>query len=84
VQIQSAAGKAVQFTELPGFADGAAYTTGTVSLSGQSIGVSGFYFLKGVNFVGFRDPCVRPRGTDGGGLAGGGNGDPGQAAITGR
>jgi len=54
-QIQSAAGKAVQFTELPGFADGAAYTTGTVSLSGQSIGASGFYFLKGVNFVGFSD-----------------------------
>ena len=54
-QIQSAAGKGIQFTELPSFADGAAYTTGSYTISGQKFNVAAFYALKGTIFFGFSD-----------------------------
>jgi hypothetical protein len=54
-EIQSAAGKGIQFTELPSFADGAAYTTGSYTISGQKFNVAAFYALKGTIFFGFSD-----------------------------
>lgn len=54
-QIEAAAGKGVQFTELPNFADGAAYTTGSYSISGQKFNIAAFYALKGTIFFGFSD-----------------------------
>ncbi len=50
-----AAGPNINFIELPTFGDGAAYTSGSLSIQGQSLSISGFYFLKGTNFVGFSD-----------------------------
>ena len=54
-QIEAAAGKGIQFTELPTFADGAAYTTGSYTISGQKFNVAAFYALKGTIFFGFSD-----------------------------
>jgi hypothetical protein len=54
-QIQSAAGKGIQFTELPTFADGAAYTTGSYAISGHTFNVAAFYALEGTVFFGFSD-----------------------------
>ena len=54
-QIQSAAGKGIQFTELPTFADGAAYTTGSYAISGHNFNIAAFYALKGTVFFGFSD-----------------------------
>ncbi len=53
--IQQQAGSNVKFTELPNFADGAAYITGNVSISGQTIGAGAIYALKGTVFFGFSD-----------------------------
>ena len=53
--IQQQAGSDVKFTELPNFADGAAYITGNVSISGQTIGAGAIYALKGTVFFGFSD-----------------------------
>jgi len=54
-QIQSEAGKGIQFTELPTFADGAASTTGSYTVSGQTFNIAAFYALKGTIFFGFSD-----------------------------
>jgi hypothetical protein len=54
-QLLAAAGKGIQFTELPNFADGAAYTTGSYTISGQKFNVAAFYALKGTVFFGFSD-----------------------------
>jgi hypothetical protein len=54
-QIQSEAGKGVQVTEVPNFADGAAYTAGSYTISGQTFNIAAFYALKGTIFFGFSD-----------------------------
>lgn len=53
--IAKQAGGAITFTELPTFADGAAYVSGNISVSGQSFGAGAFYALKGTVFFGFSD-----------------------------
>ena len=53
--IAAQAGGALSFTELPGFADGAAYVVGSVTVAGQTISGSAFYALKGTVFFGFSD-----------------------------
>jgi hypothetical protein len=47
--------KGLKFTELPSLADGAAYFSGSVTISGQSIGAGAIYVLKGTIFFGFSD-----------------------------
>ena len=53
--IQKLAAKGVKFTQLPDFADGAAYVVGSASISGQTINMGAFYALKGTIFFGFSD-----------------------------
>jgi hypothetical protein len=56
--IAQQAGGALAFTELPTFADGAAYVSGTISISGQDFSGGAFYALKGTVFFGFSDLAV--------------------------
>jgi hypothetical protein len=49
------AGKGIAFTELPNFADGAAYLVGSFTVSGQTLNGSAIYVLKGTVFFGFSD-----------------------------
>jgi hypothetical protein len=49
------ASKGIQFTELPNFADGAAYYVGGGTISGQTINIGAMYVLKGTVFFGFSD-----------------------------
>jgi hypothetical protein len=49
------AGNGVSFTEIPGFADGAAYMVGSVTVAGKTIKGSAIYVLKGTIFFGFSD-----------------------------
>ena len=53
--INQQAGGGLSFTELPTFADGAAYVLGSVTISGQTFNGSAFYALKGTVFFGFSD-----------------------------
>jgi hypothetical protein len=53
--IQQQAGSAAVFTELPNFADGAAYIVGSFTVSGQTYNGSAIYALKGTIFFGFSD-----------------------------
>jgi hypothetical protein len=53
--INQQAGGALKFIELPGFADGAAYVIGSLTISGQTFNGSAFYALKGTTFFGFSD-----------------------------
>jgi len=61
--IQKAAGKGIQFIELPTLADGAAYFVGSVSVSGVKINASAIYVLKGTVFFGFSDEALGPTPT---------------------
>ncbi len=56
--IQQQAGKAIPFIELPTFADGAAYVSGTITVSGQSFSAGAIYALKGTIFFGFSDVAL--------------------------
>ena len=53
--IQQEAGQTIQWTELPSLGDGAAYTTGSYTISGQTFNGSAIYDLKGLDFYGFSD-----------------------------
>jgi hypothetical protein len=53
--IEKQANNIAKFTELPSFADGAAYYTGSFSISGVRINAGAFYALKGLVFFGFSD-----------------------------
>ena len=54
-EIVQQAGKGVSFTEIPGFADGAAYMVGSVTVGGKTIKGSAIYVLKGTIFFGFSE-----------------------------
>jgi hypothetical protein len=54
-ELQKAAAKGIKFTELPAFADGAAYFTGSVTISGHQLNAAAIYVLKGTVFFGFSD-----------------------------
>jgi hypothetical protein len=53
--LQQQANNAIQFTTLPTFADGAAYVSESVTVSGQTYNIAAFYALKGTVFFGFSD-----------------------------
>jgi len=57
-QIQKLATKGLLFTELPNFADGAAYFVGGITVSGQTINASAIYVLQGTIFFGFSDEAL--------------------------
>ena len=54
-EIGKQAGDVITFTELPNFADGAAYVVKSMTISGQQFSGSAFYALKGTVFFGFSD-----------------------------
>jgi hypothetical protein len=56
--ITKLAGSGVQFTEVPNLADGAAYLTGSFTISGQTLNGSAIYVLKGTTFFGFSDEAL--------------------------
>jgi len=56
--LQQQAGNAIQFTELPNLADGAAYAVGSFTVAGQTYNGSAIYVLKGTIFFGFSDVAV--------------------------
>ena len=53
--ILAQAGNGLKFTELPNFADGAAYVIGSITVQGQTFNGSAIYVLKGTIFFGFSD-----------------------------
>jgi hypothetical protein len=53
--ILAQAGNGLTFTELPNFADGAAYVIGSITVQGQTFNGSAIYVLKGTIFFGFSD-----------------------------
>jgi hypothetical protein len=53
--ILAQAGNGLKFTELPTFADGAAYIVGSITVGGQTYNGSAIYALKGTIFFGFSD-----------------------------
>ncbi len=56
--LNSALGKGVKVTQLPGLADSAAVLSATESAGGVTIGASGMYLLKGTNFLAFSDVAL--------------------------
>jgi hypothetical protein len=57
-ELQKAAAKGVMFTQLPNFADGAAYYVGSITFSGHTLNASAIYVLKGTVFFGFSDEAL--------------------------
>jgi len=79
--IQQEAGQTIQWTELPSLGDGAAYTTGSYTISGQTFNGSAIYGLKGLDFYGFSDLALGLVDPDGRGPPGGGSNDPRPPAV---
>lgn len=53
--LQQQANHAIDFIELPSFADGAVYVSDTFMVSGQMLDIGALYALKGTVFFGFSD-----------------------------
>jgi hypothetical protein len=57
-QLKAQAPKGVTYTLLPNLADGGAMISDTISMSGQSVGASAIYVLKGATFFGFSNIAI--------------------------
>jgi hypothetical protein len=56
--LENQAKGSVQFIELPTFADGAAYYSGSVTAGKVTLNAGAFYCLKGLVFFGFSDVSI--------------------------